>query len=236
MVWYWSVNNVTWFKANWERIEEIFSEAYSVNAKKCLTDFAKSETAKPISQIAKSDFANCETANNNKQKLQQRVSSSSSELDMNTCAHVRTEFDDDDLFKDLIDLGVSTAVAVHVLQTEPRALILAKFNEIMHAFTRGRINNLIGYSSKAFSQKLYSPKQAERIMSVSSKTRKDDAEEVISISDFDISHIDNSVCEEYIQTLKPIMLKTFNERGFESMMLRAGLIAFDREKQGIVNE
>ena len=226
-IWYWTdMSRLTWYMVNWNGVNAAIELAYPVNPESGDRKIQKVDLHKSTNRTYINPESGLSIYKENQRITTKTIikeSSSSSECSTNI-------FDDDDLFCDLKAIGLSGSLAAEVMKKNPREVILRKLIDIMRMFHRGQINNLLGYSSKVFTQPLYSPKQIEAIMSPKADKSIIPNSGEVSMDLPDISNIIPDVCVDYVNQL-PIHLRKIHEsRGMDSIILRIGLIEYARKE------
>lgn len=240
-IWYWTdMSRVTWYQVNWKRVNVAFDAVYPVNPESGYTKIQKVD----IRNAEKRQYVNPESGFTYKEQRlpenTQRVSSSAgarlADTDFNGVAGYRE--DDDDLFKDLIGLGISTEMAEDVLFANERCLVEQKIKDMMEALSRGKVGNMTGYAIKVFSGELYPEKQREKIIKRSRgreversrnrgvegfRGREAGVGEVDEGSTIEMPEVSEEVRERYLGAVKgnKVLWGIFQERGFESPMVRS---------------
>lgn len=240
-VWYWTdMNRLTWYMVNWDRVNRAVENVYgSVMQESCITKCGNPEIRnagilKYVMQESGFTYKEQRVPDNT-----QRISSSAgarlADFEFNGVAGYRE--DDDDLFKDLIGLGISAEMAEDVLIRNERCLVEQKLKDMVLALQKGKVENMTGYAMKVFNGVLYSDKQRERILKRAKiiengqlrmeNTKRQDAAATLKLKD-DVSTIEMPEVSEaekakYLAELKgnKVLWGIYRQRGFESQMVRS---------------
>lgn len=240
LVWYWTdMSRLTWYMVNWNLLNTKIAELYSVMPESGNTYCGKSA----LRNAEKRQYVNPESGFTYKEQRlpenTQRVSSSAgarlADYEFNGVAGYRE--DDDDLYRDLIGLGISAEMAEDVLVRNERCLVEQKLKDMVLALQKGKVENMTGYAMKVFNGVLYSDKQRERILKIdqarrmlkngrvtgkrleasSTFTRRDD------VSTIEMPEASEEIKAQYLEGLKgnKVLWGIYKERGFESPMVRS---------------
>ena len=239
-IWYWTdMSRVTWYQVNWKRVNEAFDAVYPVNPESGYTKIQKVD----IRNAEKRQYVNPESGFTYKEQRlpenTQRISSSAgarlADPEFNGVAGYRE--DDDDLYRDLIGLGLPAELAEDVLFRNDRCLVEQKLKDMVLALQKGKVENMTGYAMKVFNGVLYSDKQRERILKRAKiiengqlrieNAKRQDAASTIKrqddVSTIEMPEVSEAEKAKYLVELRynKVLWGIYKERGFESPMVRS---------------
>ena len=242
LVWYWTdMSRLTWYMVNWDLLNAKIAELYSVMpesgntycGKAALRNAENRQYVKPESGFTYKEQRVPETT--------QRVSSSAgarlADPEFNGVAGYRE--DDDDLYRDLIGLGLPAELAEDVLFRNERCLVEQKLKDMVLALQKGKVENMTGYAMKVFKGVLYSDKQRERILKIDQARRmlkygRETGKRLESASaimrqdeetTIEMPEVSEAEKAKYLAELKgnKVLWGIYRQRGFESPMVRSHL-------------
>jgi len=241
-IWYWTdMSRVTWYQVNWKRVNEAFDAVYPVNPESGYTKIQKVD----IRNAEKRQYVKPESGFTYKEQRvpenTQRVSSSAgarlADPEFNGVAGYRE--DDDDLYRDLIGLGLPAELAEDVLFRNERCLVEQKLKDMVLALQKGKVENMTGYAMKVFNGVLYSDKQRERILKIDQARRmlkngRETGKRLESASaimrqdeetTIEMPEVSEAEKTKYLVELRynKVLWRIYKERGFESPMVRSHL-------------
>lgn len=225
-IWYWTdMSRLTWYQINWERVNLAMAEAYEDVMQETDNTYCRNPEIRNsgiLKQVMQeSGFRYKE------QRIPETTHKVSSSVDLDG---MDGNADDDDLFRDLLDLGLSPTLAKGVLEKNERILVQAKLKDMLVALKNGRVSNMTGYAMKVFSRELYSPVQAAKIFNTEKsrgKQRKAEGiekqreeEKEIELPEMGAEQL--AGWERHIYGNK-VLWKIYRERGTGSPMVRASM-------------
>lgn len=224
LVWYWTdMNRLTWYQVNWAFVNQMIADVYAVMpesgntycGKAAIGNDEKRQDVKP-----ESGFTYIEqrlTA-----ETTQTITSASGPASPPLCPD-----DEDDLFSDLLEIGLAREQARQVLESHPRALVRQKVLDLAEGLSRGKVKNLAGYAQKVFGGELYPAKQAELILNRTAGAR-DGLDKVAAASEADeyveppLPRLSKAQEREFSRSLKsrPMLAETWRRSGWDSVFIR----------------
>ncbi len=242
-IWYWTdMSRVTWYQVNWDRVNEAFDAIYPENPESGFTkiqkvDLCKSGNLQYVNPV--SGFSNIE------QRLTSEITQkASSSVSREVEGSKGEEADDDDLFRDLIDIGLPPTLAMEVLKNNERVVVEHKLKDMLQALRSGKVGNMTGYAVKVFSGSLYSPKQVADILAKEDKltkrdksghnTKKREREKEMDFSlrwndgDIEIPELSADQMAGWEKQLygNKVLWKIYQERGTDSPLVRVSMRSY----------
>jgi hypothetical protein len=241
-VWYWTdMNRLTWYMVNWDRVNRAVENVYGYEMQesritKCRNpEIRNAGILKYVMQESGFTYKEQRLPDNT-----QRISSSAGQrvevqshadpADQHDLNSKGVRLDDDDLYRDLIGLGLPAELAEDVLFRNERCLVEQKLKDMVLALQKGKVENMTGYAMKVFNGVLYSDKQREKIVKRAKiiengqlrieNDKRQDEERTIEMPE--VSEAEKA---KYLAELKgnKVLWGIYRQRGFESPMVRSHL-------------
>ena len=240
LVWYWTdMSRLTWYMVNWDLLNAKIAELYSVMpesgntycGKAALRNAENRQYVKPESGFTYKE----QRVPENTQRVSSSAGARLADPEFNGVAGYRE--DDDDLYRDLIGLGLPAELAEDVLFRNERCLVEQKLKDMVLALQKGKVENMTGYAMKVFNGVLYSDKQRERIVKRAKiiengqlrieNAKRQDAASTIKrqddVSTIEMPEVSEAEKAKYLVELRynKVLWGIYKERGFESPMVRS---------------